>query len=110
MASFMIKDVLAKSSSEKTITQQEQIMNLNGSDYPEFKKSKVCCSKKLIRGYQRGKIRQKKSFVRYECRLKSRHICMHILKTSFVCYECYVMLCYEFLSRIASSVLKVNCY
>ena len=24
--------------------------------------------------------------------------------------KCYVMLCYEFLSRIASSVLKVNCY
>ena len=23
---------------------------------------------------------------------------------------CYVMLCYEFLSRIASSVLRVNCY
>ena len=39
-------------------------------------------------------------------------LCYVMLCYVMLCYVmlCYVMLCYEFLSRIASSVLRVNCY
>ena len=37
-------------------------------------------------------------------------LCYAMLCYAILCYVCCYVLCFEFLSRIASSVLRVNCY